>query len=643
MQSASGRKGPIVMSIKTKRAVAIIATLLWLSISASSQQSKSPSIDDLKRQIGQLVAVELDETMPAEVKDLNRKFIHERRVQLRALLQKKVDGLRKYQATAGSSLTAEESQQIQDSAASATKDLQTLENEMQAEPAVSESASRPAAPLVQESTTVAEEPPLVTPKPKPLSTEEVKTLVAARPGANASETPKFLDKELETDKNDIVSRIISARKNSVLRQKAGNKIFLRNPLFFARLLSANVLPREQFTKEIEEARVDEQVGGTSTAGGSTSLVSKGSIPAVLGFAVENGGLTRNDQGTTITFRGNVVGLFEAFAGKGFIDSYDDDSLTARRLRKLSFGLSYDTSTGNDAGIFLGNRQQLSSYSFRYEFFNKRDPRNPRYANQWADLINNNAQAVANSLNGIQILFRENPVLNDWSQSAAQAINAAPDEDVARVVEEQLDNLQKLALPDTVKDAISSFTQDFIEYRHKKSRLLDIVANGPIFTVEYLNNRRPGLIDTSTFNFIYGTGLAEGKLNFTLNGAATLFNSNPGQGMKRIRDFNFATQLDWPLGDPRGFGQFVLSFSGQYKRLTENEMIFNGAIMHTKGDIGTGNLKLEIPIKALGMKLPLSLTYDNRTEFDFKKQLRGNFGLTFDPDILFTLLRPFTPK
>jgi len=43
-----------------------------------------------------------------------------------------------------------------------------------------------------------------------------------------------------------------------------------------------------------------------TATGSTSLVSKGSSPSLLGFALEHGGLTQTTSGNTITFRGNVM-------------------------------------------------------------------------------------------------------------------------------------------------------------------------------------------------------------------------------------------------------------------------------------------------------------------------------------------------
>jgi hypothetical protein len=372
-------------------------------------------------------------------------------------------------------------------------------------------------------------------------------------------------------------------------------------------------------------------------------VSKGSIPSILGFAVENGGLTRTNEGTTITFRGNPVGLFNAFAGKGFIDSFDnEDSLTIKRLRKFSFGLSYDTSLGSTPNVFVGNRQQLSSYSLRYEFFNHRDPRDPRYATKWQDLVRNNAQAVATDANKVQDLFLRDTVLRTWLESARKAIVESSDDKIESVVRAKFDELEKLELSPTVKAAVSHFSKSFSDYRDKRSELLNIVANGPIFTMDYINNRRPGLIDTSNIKFIYSTGVVKGRASFTANGDFTFFNSSPGAGKRRLRDYDFSTQLDIPLGDPRGFGQFDLSFAGQFKRVAEDEKM-NGTKIASKGNIGTFNLKLEVPIKSLGIKFPLAFTYSNRTEFDLKKQLRANFGFAFDPDILYNLLKPYSTK
>ena len=149
--------------------------------------------------------------------------------------------------------------------------------------------------------------------------------------------------------------------------------------------------REEFVRDIDNARVDKQVGGAPSNSGATSLLSKASVPGILGLAVENGALQKDGSGTTITFRGNPVGIIKALGDKGFIESYDDDDSTTKVLRRFSFAVSFDTSRGNQSGTFTGDRQQLSSYMFHLDLWNKRDPRNGSYRRKWENLIRNQAQ------------------------------------------------------------------------------------------------------------------------------------------------------------------------------------------------------------------------------------------------------------
>jgi hypothetical protein len=45
-------------------------------------------------------------------------------------------------------------------------------------------------------------------------------------------------------------------------------------------------------------------------------------------------------------------------------------------------------------------------------------------------------------------------------------------------------------------------------------------------------------------------------------------------------------------------------------------------------------KLTIPVKGSGVRIPLSLTASNRTELIREKEVRANFGFTFDFDSIF---------
>ena len=134
----------------------------------------------------------------------------------------------------------------------------------------------------------------------------------------------------------------------------------------------------------ESARTDKQVGSGASVSGSTNLVSKGSLPTVLGFAVENGALTRSVSGTTITFQGSPVGILNALESKGYVEGYKDDAGVPflQFLRRTAFSVSFDTSrdaptptssttgasgtagTSAPANPFTASSKQLSEYSFR---------------------------------------------------------------------------------------------------------------------------------------------------------------------------------------------------------------------------------------------------------------------------------------
>ncbi|HEX7956633.1 MAG TPA: hypothetical protein VF508_06810 [Pyrinomonadaceae bacterium] len=110
-------------------------------------------------------------------------------------------------------------------------------------------------------------------------------------------------------------------------------------------------------------------------------------------------------------------------------------------------------------------------------------------------------------------------------------------------------------------------------------------------------------------------------------------------MKRVRNFDNSLRLDVPLGDMRRFGAF-LTFAGKYKRMLEDEKTAAGATIATKGDMATGQLLLTIPVGRTGFKIPISMSFANRTEFIKEKEVRGNFGFTFDLDSVLEKLKPF---
>ncbi|MEP6818660.1 MAG: hypothetical protein ABJA18_03945 [bacterium] len=405
--------------------------------------------------------------------------------------------------------------------------------------------------------------------------------------------------------------------------------------------------RAQYVIDAENDSVDTQVSSDSSSSGTTSLVTKGSVPAILGFAVENGGLTRSTNGSTITFRGNVAGLAKAAAGKGFISGYDEDSPTTRFLRRTAFSFSFDAARGDQPGTFTGNKQQISNYSVHVDLYNKRDPRAARYREDWKNFLSTVSEAFVTQI-GKSFIVLADPSANTWNDPALQswyvladaALRTSKPEEVERVLMDQLSKAPK-NLSDTTITELRGFDKHFKEWMDGRQSILDKIAKAPIVSFEYINDRPLNEGTLSKFNMIAELGFGP-KLDLTFNGALTMFNKRPTTpGVNRVRDFQFATELDIPFGEiGLGMGKPVLSFAGRWERLMADATMAGLTVPNTKGDIGVGQIKLVIPIKNSGVRIPFSFSFANRTELIREREVRGNFGFTFDLDTIFARLKPF---
>ena len=444
--------------------------------------------------------------------------------------------------------------------------------------------------------------------------------------------------------------------------KQGAAIALgQNALELQKIIAAKLIGREErgkFLVEAEERRTDKQVEGGPENAGSTSLVVKGGAPTVFGFAVSNGALAQSQSGTTLTFRGNPVGIVKLLQNKTFDESYleDENDALTRFVKKTSFSVSFDTDRGDEPGVFTGDAQQLSAWSVRHEFVNERDPRHRKHQDALRRFLeqegDNLTHAVYDTYMSLIVdvggadgaplkgnRFKD-PALQTWLEETNALVTSAAPGDVEAVVKRQLD---KFPAPDELsseaRDAVGRFALNYSGYVRARNRLFDEIAKGKVITFEYTNNREVNAPDTSNLRFIAETGVFAGKADLTANASFTFFNTRPAAGSGRVRDFQFAGQLDIPF-KVTGVGNFVFSFAGKYERVLENATALDGTVLpDTKGDIAVGQLKLEVPFVA-GLRLPLSLTFANRTELVREREVRGNFGFTFDMDKILARFKPF---
>jgi hypothetical protein len=469
----------------------------------------------------------------------------------------------------------------------------------------------------------------------------------------AQGTEPTLEERIQKRKEGLVQSVLGVMRDAGAKPEQAIDVRALTPdiAFYLAIDRIQAYERYRFLASIEEARVDKQVGSTPSAMGTTSLVVKGAAPAILGFAVENGALERSIEGTTVTFRGNPVGLLGVLNGLGYQQIADtvkkDAGLTA--LAKLSFSTTFDTSRGPAPGTFTANRQQLAQYSFRYEFVNHRDPRDRRYEKVWSALVDTAGVPVALSGRRVRLAFESWPALQTWIKELRGEVEAlggsSSDLERQAVVSRAFERLRDLPLSLEVQLAIEGFLAEAQRFRESRDAFLAEVLRGALVTFEYVNTRNPDTPDLNTFRFVGER--AFGRADITANASFSIYNSVVPNG-NRLRDYQLAGQLDVPLGVPAQLGSFVFTLAGRWERLPDNTTALSqtpsgiplgAGLPVAKGDIAIAQAKLTVPIKGSGLKIPFSISYANRTELIQERDVRVNFGLTFDFDSILARLMP----
>lgn len=413
--------------------------------------------------------------------------------------------------------------------------------------------------------------------------------------------------------------------------------------------------REVYASLVEEGRLDKQIGASSSGPGSTTLVSRGSVPALIGVAVENGALYQAVNGSAVTFRLNPAGLARAVAKRSYLLSAAPVNATAleQGLSNLAVSASFDLQKGSSPGTFTGERSQLTEVTARYHAINKRDPRHPAHRVAIQQLSGNLAGTVVVAQSYVDVL-RKAAGYDAWRVETAKRL-AGIDLGNDRTLRDTLvaigDEFTRLfAVNPDLQRLSHALVGEIKTYRGTRDATFKAIDRSSVLTFEYAFNRMtipeaalstlPADFitpDLSTARVIFSSSLGTvGEA--TVNGSVTVFNKILAGMDGRLRDVQVSGSLEFKLPEIEGVGRLVLTLAGLGAFLQQQPFgvpVRIKDVETTDGTIGVFQAKVTMPAGASGVKIPLSMTLANRSEFNTgETEVRGAIGLSFDFDTLF---------
>ena len=483
------------------------------------------------------------------------------------------------------------------------------------------------------STLAAAPQPPAKPAETPSSRKQIiEEMVAAGTGAAQAGVPRPFQSTMGTGgRGQIIAYLIAAHS-----ERAGYAVLLR----------------------ALEARALKQVGAAPTSKGTTSLAMKGLAPKILGLALETGAVTRDVDGTSLTFRATPAGVIKALQNKGLLDMQVDYSASRlqRYASRLSLAATFDASNGPSAGTFTADRHQLTNWSVRYEIVNQRDPAG--YPNLWSGLLRSGApyRAAAEAMEKQLSSWTEYGAWENQLLAATERLVETPllaDKDIAAaagrfrsLLENALPRMEKL--PNLGAPALAALDAYVGQLTTLQSAIDDVYAfagKGSLLTADWSTARDAALPDLYTATVVWEHALgAARRTDLTANAAVNFYRESPDAVTKAFKSFDLALALDHPVGNVPLLPPVTVALVGRYSYLPDDTVAAappvdedapeSGSVgTALKGHIAIVQVKLTVPVKNSGIKVPLSITASNRTELIKEKDVRASFGVTFDLDAL----------
>lgn len=444
--------------------------------------------------------------------------------------------------------------------------------------------------------------------------------------------------------------------------------------------------RNTMSAVVATSNSNKQTSSTAASSASTSATEKPGIPTLLGVAVEDGAITNDVSGNTMTLSTSLNEMLNLVT-KPMQSQYK--SILAQTGFSTSFNI---TSANSSMPLQNATRRQISQWQAKYTFKDVSERSNNaekaydntlRYAaQQLANLQSQNtsflinlrtvlkksessdSSALATAIASVKSSMKsqgQTGTSATLSDNQIQAIAAQflqsleKDADYQQALQSALNDKQTAAIIKSYSTALQAyiladkqFEIELTDFQKGFNGALTFGEQYPTVssatttsTATTPTQATPPVYLVSGLDLTYQphTSTSPGLPTVTANFSGSIY-PNPLATLNEqtFRGGAAALSAEWKLGkgpfikDPADKDQMTVSLSGNYTRLQENQHQAG-----KKADIALGNLKLEIPISS-GVSFPLSMTVANAAQQIKETYVRGSFGISFDLDKLSALLQ-----
>jgi hypothetical protein len=640
--------------MKTRLRPFLLIWALVLQFSVVTYAQEPTSINELRQQIQKLTSIANDPKMDPEVRNLNRRFIEERRSKLVTLLKERLTTLQSYQAKVSDVLSDAEKQVLAQAAQDFQNEIVALENNssttrvfgttVASQPGSSVSAAPVDSAAVSESSS------------KPATSSDAPTSSAPTPVSETSLSVRDTGSSVTSPPNMAATPASAAVPPTVAVPQVND---------FNNWLNNRI---DERIKAVAQARIDQnsnvnQTEAPSISDNSTSLVDQSSSSDLIGVALNLAGLAggsnnANPDKNSAAVTATAYSLYSAFRGEQPLDpSFYNRH---RNWRRLSFTLGFEKNQTDATGQPV---EDTTIAGAKFLIIAGRDAaRNQKELSTVYQYLKAAAVNLAQLNREIReaILFKD-PALRDKlriveevrafanDQAAMSQLSAANRQRVQELMAEPVESWFDPEKKDNARLIILDFVQNkyfsqaglplflaaldeeglkqvdqlidarldaFTNLNNASRRAIEKIRRAPQLSLSFQTRQQKAGPDDYTGEAIFDYGV-HNRVNLTLNGGYFYKNSRLIGG--DLRGANFAGQLQFQMTPEKSLsGRSPLYF------FLASEGNWASAVPFTYKLQG----KVKIPLVD-GIDFPISFTYANRTNLIDEKDVRGQFGFTFD--------------